>query len=104
MRGMKMGWFEKLFVNSAGHSQRVAQHAERLVRLADPGPGQRLLDVGCGNGATPVHLARTFRLEATGVDVDPEQIEAATRRADGLARARFLVVDTTTLQIGRAHV
>ena len=94
---MKMGWFEKHFVNSAGHSQRVAEHAERLVRLADPRPGQRLLDVGCGNGAAPVHLARTFGLEATGVDVDPEQIEAAKTHAGGFERASFLVGDTTSL-------
>jgi ubiquinone/menaquinone biosynthesis C-methylase UbiE len=96
-RAMKMGSFEKRFVNRAGHSQHVAEHAEQLVRLADPRPGQRLLDVGCGNGAAPVHLARTFGLETTGVDVDPEQIEAAKEHADGSEQASFLVGDTTSL-------
>lgn len=94
---MKMGRFEKLFVNSAQHSQRVAEQAERLVRLADPRRGQRLLDVGCGNGAAPIHLAKTFGLEVTGVDVDPEQIEAAKARANGPEQVRFLVVDATAL-------
>ena len=36
-------------------------------------------------------------MEATGVDVDPEQIEAAKSRADGYQRARFLVADTSSL-------
>jgi ubiquinone/menaquinone biosynthesis C-methylase UbiE len=92
-----MGWFEKLFVNSARHSRRVAQQAERLVRLTDPRPGQHLLDVGCGNGAAPIHLSRTFALDVTGVDVDPAQIETAIGRADGSGRARFLVGDSTEL-------
>jgi ubiquinone/menaquinone biosynthesis C-methylase UbiE len=101
-----MGRFEKLFVNSSGHSQGVAQYAERLVRLADPRPGQHLLDVGCGNGAAPLHMARTFGLEATGVDVDPEQIAAAARRAGGTDRVRFLVGDTAALPFedGEFHV
>ena len=69
-----MASFEKLFVTSDRHSERVARHAQRLVRLAGPEPGQRVLDVGCGNGATAIQLAQTFGLDATGVDVDPDQI------------------------------
>ena len=40
----------------------------RLVRITDPQPGRRLLDVGCGNGAAPIHLARTVGLDVTGID------------------------------------
>jgi ubiquinone/menaquinone biosynthesis C-methylase UbiE len=94
---MKMGWVEKLFVNSERHSRRVARHAEDFVRVVDPRPGQRLLDVGCGNGAAPVHLARTLGLAVTGVDVDPEQIADAKRRAEGLPEARFLTIDAERL-------
>jgi tRNA1(Val) A37 N6-methylase TrmN6 len=74
---MRMGRFEKRFVNSAGHSRRVAEHAVQLLQAANPQPGQRLLDVGCGNGAAPIHAAKTLGLAVTGVDVDVEQIEAA---------------------------
>lgn len=88
---------EKQFVNSARHSQRVAEHAESLVRSADPQPGQRLLDVGCGNGAAPIHLATTFALEVTGVDIDPEQILAADAARADLTTVRFLVADAIDL-------
>jgi cyclopropane fatty-acyl-phospholipid synthase-like methyltransferase len=92
---MRMKPIEKQFVNSARHSERVAEQAEQLVRVADPQAGQRLLDVGCGNGAAPIHLANTFGLDVTGVDVDPEQIALAA--STDHAAARFLVADATRL-------
>lgn len=94
---MRMSQIEKRFVNGARHSNRVSTHAERLVRIADPQAGQRLLDVGCGNGAAPIHLAKTFGLDVTGIDVDPEQIAAATAASANLRAARFLVADATQL-------
>jgi len=94
---MKMRRFEKQFVNSSNHSRRVADHAVQLLKAANPQPGLRLLDVGCGNGAAPIHVARTLRLAVTGVDVDPEQIEAAAAAGKGLADVRFLVADATRL-------
>ena len=92
-----MGRFEKRFVNSPGHSSRVASRAQQFVQMADPRPRQRLLDVGCGNGAAGIHLAKTLELDVTGVDVDAEQIELATAAGDGLAAVRFLVADATRL-------
>ena len=94
---MRMGKLEKLFVNSAGHSQSVSRHAEKLLRYVDVKPNQRYLDVGTGNGAAPIHIARTLRLDVTGVDVDPEQIQAAEARGQGLPNARFMTVDGTEL-------
>jgi ubiquinone/menaquinone biosynthesis C-methylase UbiE len=97
---MKMRRFEKRFVNSPGHSQQVAEQATtRLARLA-PKPGQRLLEVGCGNGAAAIQLASAFGLEVVGVDVDPEQVAAATETAAAAAGAggvRFMVADAARL-------
>jgi ubiquinone/menaquinone biosynthesis C-methylase UbiE len=89
--------FEKRFVNSPRHSSRVAARAERLVRIAHPRPGQRLLDVGCGNGAAAIHLASKFDLLVTGVDVDPEQIEAAIAASHQSPSTRFLTASATQL-------
>jgi ubiquinone/menaquinone biosynthesis C-methylase UbiE len=89
--------FEKRFVNSPRHSYRVTARAERLVRIAHPRPRQRLLDVGCGNGAAAIHLASKFDLLVTGVDVDPEQIEAAIAASHQSPSTRFLTADATQL-------
>jgi ubiquinone/menaquinone biosynthesis C-methylase UbiE len=94
---MKMRGLEKRFVNSPDHSDRAAQEAERRVRELDPQPGERLLDVGCGNGAAVLRLARILRLDAVGVDVDREQIGAATLAAVNTPGARFVVADATEL-------
>jgi ubiquinone/menaquinone biosynthesis C-methylase UbiE len=97
---MKMGRFEKLFVNSRSHSRRVAEHAERMLRLVDFKPGQSYLDFGCGNGAAACYLASKHGLDVTGIDVDPEQIEAARKLSKGTTRASFLAVDGTNLPFG----
>ena len=90
---MKMGELEKSFVNGAKHSRQVSRHAENLLRCFGVEPGQGYLDVGCGNGAAPIHVARTFNLQVPGIDVDPEQIRLAEAASQGLAGARFLTVD-----------
>jgi SAM-dependent methyltransferase len=87
---MKMLAFEKQFVNGKRHSSRIANRAEERLRLIEPLPGQRLLDVGCGNGAAAIPLARTFGLDATGIDIDPDQIHAAAEAANGLTDIRSL--------------
>jgi ubiquinone/menaquinone biosynthesis C-methylase UbiE len=94
---MKMGRVEKLFVNNDGHSQGVGRYAEKLLRSMDFEAGGKYLDVGCGNGAAPIHIAQTFGLDVTGIDVDPEQIEAAQARGQGIDNARFMTMDSTQL-------
>jgi ubiquinone/menaquinone biosynthesis C-methylase UbiE len=94
---MKMRSVEKRFVNSPGHSARVAEHAAGRIRSLDPEAGARLLDVGCGNGAAAIHLATTLGLDVVGVDIDPEQIQAATLAATNTPNVRFLVADATNL-------
>ena len=94
---MKMTKFEKRFVNSPRRSQRVAEHAEKMLRLVGFATGQSYLDFGCGNGATAIHLASKLGLKVTGVDVDPEQIEAARARSEQNTNALFLTADGTKL-------
>ena len=90
---MKMSSLEKSFVNSVSHSQQVSHYAEKLLKLTDFKAGQKYLDVGCGNGAAPIYLARTYHLEVTGVDVDPDQIRLAQEQSAGLKGTQFLAVD-----------
>jgi ubiquinone/menaquinone biosynthesis C-methylase UbiE len=76
------------------------------ARLA-PHPSARVLEVGCGTGATTRALAqrKDFSGQAFGVDQSPPFIEAARRFADEqdiAARVDFRVGDAHRLEFGDA--
>ncbi|MGW0737595.1 class I SAM-dependent methyltransferase [Streptomyces sp. NPDC002851] len=56
----------------------------RLVELAEPRPGQRLLDVGCGLGATLLPAARLVGKDghALGIDIAEAMVEEARQEAE----------------------
>jgi trans-aconitate methyltransferase len=57
----------------------VADLAGEVVAWLDAQPGERILDVGCGDGALTARLAATGA-ELIGVDASPELLTAARRR------------------------
>jgi SAM-dependent methyltransferase len=64
--------------------------------------GARVLEVGCGPGHLSVQLAGQYRLEVTGLDLDPAMIARAAANIDRAAnrggrRPSFLVGDVATL-------
>lgn len=64
----------------------VAEHERTLVQSAFQPLGARVLDLGCGEGATLFHLGEPAG--ATGVDLFPDKIEFARRN---LPKCRFEV-------------
>ncbi|MDP1799200.1 MAG: class I SAM-dependent methyltransferase [Planctomycetaceae bacterium] len=71
-----------------GHNARfVADYGKSLISWLVPQAGERILDLGCGDGVLTEDLVATGA-DVVGVDASPRQIEAARRR--GL---RALVVD-----------
>lgn len=64
-------------------------------------PGEHLLDVGCGPGFYVAELADTVGVKGsvTGVDSSEVMLDAAARRAKGLANVELLVGDATDLPV-----
>lgn len=75
------------------YDKRWATYVDRTVtatleRIA-PGPGERILDVGCGTG-TLLHVLSVSdpTLGLAGVDLSPEMLAVAKRRLEGAADLR----------------
>jgi phosphatidylethanolamine/phosphatidyl-N-methylethanolamine N-methyltransferase len=64
---------------------------KEAVRVANDGPGQRILEVGVGTGLSLPHFRRDA--EVTGIDVSAEMLAKAKRRAErlGLAQVKSLL-------------
>ena len=69
-------WDPEGYARDAGF---VAEMGLDVLDLLDPRPGERVLDLGCGDGALTARLlGRGCRV--LGVDGSPEQVAAARRR------------------------
>ena len=79
----------------------IAPIGNALLARAAYGPGDRVVDIGCGGGATSLAIARTVAPggEVVGIDVSPDLVAASTRRAAaaGLQNARFRCADAATV-------
>ncbi len=66
-----------------------------LVSAAAPASGERVLDVGCGRGASLLPAAAAVGPDglAVGVDLAPAMVAAAAARAAGLPQVRVRVGD-----------
>jgi tocopherol O-methyltransferase len=75
--------------------QAQIQLVEHMAHAARVQRGARLLDVGCGFGASSLYLARKYGVRATGITISPVQVEmaAAAAAANGRLRARFFLMD-----------
>jgi trans-aconitate methyltransferase len=65
--------------NAAGYDRNaryVSDLAGPIVELLDPQPGERILDLGCGDGVLTRKLAH-LGCTLVGIDASPELVEAA---------------------------
>lgn len=75
----------------------LADFGEVAMNAAAPGPGHRVLDVGCGAGTTTLALGRRVAPggSVTGVDISPPLIQLARSRPTGGSRVEFLLDDAS---------
>ncbi len=73
---------------------------DELARLAELGPGKRLLDAGCGRGASAVHLAESTGCEVVGLTLESDGVE----RGRQLAKATGVQERVTFVQDDILHM
>ncbi|MEZ4400715.1 MAG: cyclopropane-fatty-acyl-phospholipid synthase family protein [Kofleriaceae bacterium] len=66
---------------------------ERLCALAQLGPGDHALEIGCGWGALAIHAARTRGCRVTAITVSPAQLELARQRVAAAGVAELVTVE-----------
>jgi cyclopropane fatty-acyl-phospholipid synthase-like methyltransferase len=70
------------------------QLVEHLAQAADIQPRAKILDIGCGFGASSIYLARKYQAEVTGITISPPQVEMANKAAAlAGASASFVCMD-----------
>ena len=78
---------------------RAAELEQQIVRFLAPSGDERALDSGTGTGALAFALAPHVR-EVVGVDIVPELLEQARKRADEVPNVTFVEGDATALPFG----
>ncbi len=89
------GWYDNLIQDrGSDHHQRVILPG--IMRLLDLQPGEKVLDVACGQGVVSEHIVHQADVSAVlGVDVSERLIEAANARAT--QRTSYTVHDAVDL-------
>jgi hypothetical protein len=79
----------------------------RMLELAGVASGDRLYDLGCGDGRIVVEAAKRHAARGVGVDLDPQRIAESRQlaRREGVeALVEFRVEDATTTDLSGATV
>ncbi|CAM3108014.1 methyltransferase domain-containing protein [Sporolactobacillus spathodeae] len=71
---------------------------EKVIAASHLEPGERVLDVGCGTGATACYLAENTSTQVTGLDFHPKMVKQASERAKN-AKASFTVLQGSAEKI-----
>lgn len=94
---------ERWLANLDRLESMIAPIGDALIERAGFTPGERVLDIGCGGGATTRQIAQRVGPdgEVLGIDVAPMLVAEAERRASasGVVNARFLCADAATVHL-----
>jgi len=112
--GVITGIVLHLFIHSAADAQKLDVAyvptpdfvVERMLDMADVGPGDYVIDPGCGDGRIVIAAAKRGAF-GHGVDLDPKRIEEARENAEkeGVAdKVVFKVENIFVTDLSRANV
>lgn len=75
----------------------IQPFGDAALAAANAGPGEKVLDIGCGCGETSLTLARAVGPsgEVLGVDVSGPMLRVARNRAAGLSNITFMEADAS---------
>jgi ubiquinone/menaquinone biosynthesis C-methylase UbiE len=92
---------ERVFgLNLCQHGFADMMQLDALIEAARLGPGQRALDLGCGNGMIAEYISDRTGAHVTGLDYIPEAIRQAQARTVAKAdRLAFIIGDINTLDL-----
>lgn len=81
----------------------LAPFGDAVIQRLNPGPGDRVLDIGCGVGTTTLELAALVDPgEVVGVDLSARMLDGARRRvaAGNVANVALVEADVQTADLG----
>lgn len=80
---------------------QLSQLGLLAIEALAPGPGDAVLDIGCGAGQSVLQLAERVGPagRVTGVDIAPLLLDVARRRAAGRGEVNFIEADAQTLAL-----
>ena len=83
----------------------LAPVLEAVMARAAPQPGQSVLDVGCGTGASLIAAAGAVGREGrvTGLDISPVLLGLARRRTEALPQVEVIEGDAAEVRVDRVH-
>ena len=95
--------FKSLLARVSGfhHNFRRIEECSTLLRWLEPQPGEKILDVGCGDGFYTERIARKGA-EATGIDIRKKAIMRARNRAPG-RKLYFMEMNAEGLDFPENH-
>ena len=92
------------WVARQAHTDAILQEVSAaLLKHAAPAPGEHVLDIGCGCGASTLDFARAVAPEGTveALDISGPMLEEAKRRADaaGIGNITWRQADAATAEL-----
>ena len=85
---MKMGWFEKYFVNRTSKKRNIIP-IERILSNINLKEVNKVMEVACGAGFLSKYLAQEHKWNVIGIDVDPKQIERANKYKEDIPNVHY---------------